>query len=187
MRLTDWIVAIAAIFQAGFAGLIWWLTRRYVGMQSDLVNLQKSLTTLQDTIVNWQTRIQVEPRLYFEVGDKHEVPEIGIVRLRVGNLSAIGVWLKSVEIQIVETATRRNLHVIQVEDLLPPDTSREIDIWTRIEEYARQNDISASEVLVMNVKVVVTCLANNKPLILMQECRFHYVWKQARHFEIVAE
>ena len=62
---TDLIFAVAALFQAGFAGLIWWLTRRYVALQDDLVNLRKSLTTLQDTVVQWQTRIKIEPRLYF--------------------------------------------------------------------------------------------------------------------------
>ncbi len=108
MKTTDLIGAIAAIVQAASTAAIVWLTFRYVA-------LQKALTNLQDTIVQWQTRVQIEPRLFFRVTEKREFGEPGIVGLRVGNLSAIGVWLDSVEIMISEVGPKRGIQVIQVD------------------------------------------------------------------------
>jgi hypothetical protein len=184
MKLTDWIIAGAAFFQVCFAGVICWLTRRYVVLQGDLVNLQKSFTTLQDTVVQWQTRIQIEPRLYFYVTEKQEFGESGIVGLRVGNLSAIGVWLDSVQIIISESGPKRDVQVIHIDDVLPPDKSREIEIWTLIDNYGKQHHFES--VHVFNVRIVATCVANNKTLDLTKECRFDYNRRKARNFVLTA-
>lgn len=155
-----------------------------MALQDDLVNLQKSLTRLQDTVVQWQTRIQIEPRLYFRVTEGQEFGEPGIVDLRVGNLSAIGVWLDSVQIIISEPGPKRDAQVIHVDDVLPPDKSREIEIWTLIDNYGKQDRFEL--VRALNVKIVVTCVANNQTLTLTQECRFDYTGRKARNFVPIA-
>jgi hypothetical protein len=184
VKLTDWIIAGAAILQAASAVVICFLTSRYVAMQSEMVTLQKSVTKLQETIVQWQTRIKVQPLLHFQVADEHDVNKPGLVRLRVGNLSAIGVWLDSVDVLIIESAARMRPTRIQIDDVLAPNTSWPVDIWTVIDDYGKQYDVTA--LIPMNVKVVVTCLVNSEKLELTQECRFHYTRRNARNFEVIA-
>jgi hypothetical protein len=173
MKLTDWIIAVATV-------AIVWLTYCYVALQGDLVTLQKALANLQDTIVKWQTRIQVEARPFFRVTEEQEFGKPGTVGLRVANLSSVGVWLDTVEVMILEGGPKSHCKIIRVDDVLAPDQSREVNIWTVINDYCKQDP--PEMVRRLSAKFIIKYVAASESLMLIKECSFEYIDRRARNF-----